>query len=94
MFRKAFDYVFSYIVSEFVNSYIPDVFTERPYSKPLERNEVYIPIITLTHSTSHDFKWHKPWRSTIWLDFDDIMTSFTLPLLAEKLCVNIFLLQF
>ena len=42
-------YTFSYI-------YILGVFTEKPYSKPLERNVVYIPVITLSHATSHDFK--------------------------------------
>ena len=36
--------------------YIFGVFTEKPYSKPLERNVVYIPIITLSHATSRDFK--------------------------------------
>ena len=36
--------------------YILNVFTEKPYNKPLERNEVYIPIITLRHVTSRDFK--------------------------------------
>ena len=30
--------------------------TEEPYSKLLERNVVYIPILTLSHATSHDFK--------------------------------------
>ena len=39
-----------------LNIYILGVFTEKPYSKPLERNVVYIPIITLSHATSHDFK--------------------------------------
>ena len=34
-------WVFRYI-------YILDVFTEKPYSKPLERNVVYNPIITLS----------------------------------------------
>ena len=36
--------------------YLHYVFTEKPYS---ERNVVYIPIITLSHATSHDFKWRK-----------------------------------
>ena len=59
--------------------YILGVFTEKPYSKPLERNVVYIPKITLSHATSHDFKWrqNKPWLSTIWLD-DDVVTPLTL----------------
>ena len=35
--------------------YILGVFTEKPYSKALERNVVYIPIITLSRATSHDF---------------------------------------
>ena len=35
--------------------YILGVFTEKSYSKPLERNVVYIPIITLSHMTSHDY---------------------------------------
>ena len=39
-----------------MNIYILGVFTEKPYSKPLERTVVYIPIITLSHATSHDFK--------------------------------------
>ena len=38
-----------------LNIYILDVFTEKPYSKPLERNVVYIPIITLSHPTSYEF---------------------------------------
>ena len=38
------------------NIYILGVFTEKPYRKPLGRNVVYIPIITLSHATSHDFK--------------------------------------
>ena len=38
------------------NIYILGVLTEKPYSKPLERNVVYIPIITLSHAMSHDFK--------------------------------------
>ena len=38
------------------NTYILGVFTEKPYSKPLEGNVVYIPIITLSHATSHDVK--------------------------------------
>ena len=62
------------------NIYILGVFTEKPYSKQLECNLVYIPIITLSHATSHDFKWHqnKPWLSTIWLDVSDVMMSLTL----------------
>ena len=74
--------------------YILGVFTEKPYSKPLESNVVYIPIITLSHATSQDFKWrqNKPWLSTIWLDVCDIID--TVPLLAEKLHVNVFQLQF
>ena len=49
--------------------YILGVFTEKPY----ERNVVYIPIITLSHMTSHDFKWrqNKLWLSIIWLDVGD-----------------------
>ena len=39
----------------FGNIYIGE-FTEKPYSKPLEHNVVYIPIIILSHATSHDFK--------------------------------------
>ena len=56
-----FIYLFIYI-------YILGVFTEKPYSKPLECNVVYIAIITLSQATSHDFKWrqNKPWLSTIW----------------------------
>ena len=40
----------------FSNIYILGVFTEKPFSKPLECNIVYIPIISLSHATSHDFK--------------------------------------
>ena len=50
------------------NICILGVFTENPYSsKPLERNVVYIPIITLSHATTHGFKWrqNEPWLSTI-----------------------------
>ena len=43
----------------FFNIYILGVFTGKPYSKPLEHNVVYIPIITLRHATSHDFKWRQ-----------------------------------
>ena len=57
--------------------YIFGAFTEKPYSKPLERNVVYTSIITLSHATSHDVKWRqiKPWYSTIWLEVGDVMTS-------------------
>ena len=63
-----------------INIYILGVFTEKRYSKPLERNVVCIPIITLSRATSHDFKWrqNKPWLSTVWLDVGDVMTSLTL----------------
>ena len=30
--------------------------SEKPCSKSLEHNVVYIPIITMSHVTSHDFK--------------------------------------
>ena len=71
------------------NIYSLGVFTEKPYSKLLERNEVYIPIITLSQATSHDFKWcqNKPWLSTIWLDVGDVMTSLTLFRCSQKNCV-------
>ena len=36
--------------------YILGVLIEKPCSKPLECNVVYVPIITLSHATSHDFK--------------------------------------
>ena len=35
----------------FENTYILSVLTEKPYSKPLERNVVYIPITTSSHAT-------------------------------------------
>ena len=64
------------------------------YIKPLERNVVYmyVPILTLSHATSHDFKWrqNKPWLSTIWLDVADFIDA--VPLFAEKLRVIIFLI--
>ena len=34
--------------------YILGVFSEKPYSEPLEHNIVYIQIITLSYMTSHD----------------------------------------
>ena len=60
--------------------YILCVFTEKPYSTPLDRNVVYIPIITLSHATSHDFKWrqNKPWLSTVWMEVGDVIMSLTL----------------
>ena len=71
-------------------------FTEKPCSKQLERNVVYVPIITLSHATSHDFKWrqNKSWLSAIWLDVGDVMTSMALLQLVEKLRVNDLLLEF
>ena len=36
--------------------HIFDTFTEKPFSKPLDRNVVYIPITSLSHATSHDVK--------------------------------------
>ena len=56
------------------NIYNLSVFTEKPYSKAVERNEVYVSIITSSHATSHDGKWrqNKPWPSTIWLDIGDV----------------------
>ena len=36
--------------------YILSVFTEKPYSKAMERYEVYVSIIILSHATSHDGK--------------------------------------
>ena len=50
-----------------VNIYILDVFNEKPFSKPLEPNLVYILIITLSRATSHDFKsrQNKPWLSMV-----------------------------
>ena len=64
----------------FLNIYSLGIFTEKPYSKPLGCNVVYIPIITLSHATSHDFKWrqNKPWLSTLWLDVGDAMKSLAL----------------
>ena len=73
--------------------YILGVFTEKPHSKPLERNVVYIPIITLSHIMSHDFKSRqkKPWLSTIWLDDGNVTDAVSLS--EEKQRVNVFLLQ-
>ena len=79
--------------------YILCVFTEKPYCKPLECNVVYIPIIILSHATSHDFKWrqNKPWLSTIWMDVGDVMTCRrrhdvidAVPLLAAKTACKCF----
>ena len=41
-----------YVQIIFVDIYMLCVFTEKPYSKPLERNVVYIPITTPSHATS------------------------------------------
>ena len=38
------------------NIYILGVFTEKPYSKSLERNVVYIPITKSSHMTSKTSK--------------------------------------
>ena len=35
--------------------YIFGVITEKPFTKPLECNVVYIPILTVSHATSHNF---------------------------------------
>ena len=43
-------------VDIFQNIYLLGVVTEKPYSKPLERNVVYTSIITLSHATSHVVK--------------------------------------
>ena len=60
--------------------YIIGTLTEKTYDKPMKRNVVYNSIITLSHATSHEVKWHqnKPWYSTICLDVVDVMTSMTL----------------
>ena len=39
-------------LSEYLNIYILSVFTEKIYSKPLERNVIHIPITTLSHATN------------------------------------------
>ena len=36
--------------------YVLSVFTEKPYSKAVERFEVYVSIITSSHATPHDGK--------------------------------------
>ena len=38
-------------------SYLLDIFTEKPYCKPLQCSLVYFPLFTLSHATctSHDF---------------------------------------
>ena len=76
----------------YFNLYILGAFTEKPCSKPLERNVVYTSIITLSHATSHDVKGrqNKPWISKISLD----VVNDTVLLLVEKVCANVFLLQF
>ena len=61
----------------YINIFILGVLTEKPYSKAVERNEVYVSIITSGHASSHDGKWrqNKPWSSIVW---SDVMTSLTL----------------
>ena len=67
-----------------MNIYILDVFTEKPYSKPLERTVVYIPLITLSHTKSHDFKINHGLYNLIGhRRRHDIIDA--VPLLAEKL---------
>ena len=72
-----------YLLNQFIGLFIIlGVFTEKPYSKPLKLNVVYIPfpIITTSHATSNEFKCrqNKPWLSTIGLDVGDVITSLTL----------------
>ena len=64
--------------------YILSVFTEKPNSKPLDRDAVYIPMITSSHATSMTSK----------LALYNLIGSLAIPQLAGKLRVNIFLLQF
>ena len=76
--------------------YILGVFTEKPCSKPLKRNVVYIPIITLSQATSHDLndvKIHHGSIQSYWTSATHAVID-TVPLLAEKLRVNVFLPQF
>ena len=47
-------------------SKLKGVFTEKPYSKPLERNVGYIPIITLSHARSRDFKINHGFLQSDW----------------------------
>ena len=57
-FQKCKRPYFKFHLSNLTN-YILGIFTEKPYSNPLERNVVYIQIITFSHATSHDFKWRQ-----------------------------------
>lgn len=43
-------------ISLISNIYLFGVFTEKPLSKPLDGNAVYISMITLSRATSRDFK--------------------------------------
>ena len=67
-----------------LNIYILGVFTEKPYNKPLERREVYIPITT--SSPRRQRRQNKPYLSTVWLD------NGAVPHFAEQLRTNILLL--
>ena len=54
--RKRNCYILQGPAAQSTNIYILGVFTEKLYSKQWEHDAVYIPIITLSHATLHDFK--------------------------------------
>ena len=80
-------------VSQNINSniYILCVFTEKPYSKPLERGVVYIPITTSGHATSMTSKQIMALCNLTGRRYHDVINA--VPKLAEKLHVNGLLLQ-
>ena len=75
----------------FLYIYILSVFTDKSYSKKLERNVVYIPVITLSHA-AYDLNDVKINRGSLSLIGRrrrlDVIDAFSL--LAEKNCVKMF----
>ena len=80
-----------------INIYILNAFTEKPYSKLMRRNVVYNPITTPSHATSHD-RWLTSEYTMVLYNFIGRRRRYdvnnAVPLLVEKLLVNIFLIQF
>ena len=77
---------------EFNCIYILSVFAVKPFRKQLECKVIYIPIITISHATSYDVKINMVFYNLIRRRrCNDVI--YAVPLIAEKLLVNVFLLQ-
>ena len=68
------------------------MFTKKPYSKAVERNEVCVSIITSSHATSHDVSDVKINHGPLQCDCHD--SNDAVQLFVIKLRVNVFLVQF